>query len=47
VRELIASLERAGYAGPYSLELFNEALWALDPMIIAERGLRSMRSFFP
>lgn len=47
VRQLIASLERAGYAGPYSLELFNEALWALDPMIIAERGLRSMRSFFP
>ncbi len=47
VRELIASLQRAGYAGPYSLELFNEALWALDPMIIAERGLRSMRSFFP
>ncbi len=47
VRELIASLQRAGYAGSYSLELFNEALWALDPMIIAERGLRSMRSFFP
>jgi 2-keto-myo-inositol isomerase len=47
VRELIQSLQRAGYAGPYSLELFNEALWALDPMIIAERGLRSMRSFFP
>jgi 2-keto-myo-inositol isomerase len=47
VRELIRSLQRAGYAGPYSLELFNEALWALDPMIIAERGLRSMRSYFP
>src|SRR5882724_5193665 len=47
VRELIRSLQRAGYAGPYSLELFNEALWALDPMIIAARGLRSMRGFFP
>jgi 2-keto-myo-inositol isomerase len=47
VRELIRSLQRAGYAGPYSLELFNEALWALDPLIIAERGLRSMRSYFP
>ena len=46
VGDLVRSLRRAGYRGPYSLELFNEALWALDPMIVAERGLRSMRSLF-
>jgi 2-keto-myo-inositol isomerase len=47
VRDLIGCLRRAGYRGPYSLELFNEALWALDPMIVAKRGLRSMRRLFP
>ena len=46
VKDLVRRLERAGYRGPYSLELFNETLLAMDPMIVAQRGLTSMRSLF-
>ena len=46
VKELVRRLQRANYRGPYSLELFNERLWALDPMTVAERGLRSLQSVF-
>ncbi len=42
---LIRSVKRTGYAGPYSLELFRPDYWAMDPLIVARRGLESMRRF--
>ena len=36
----------AGYAGPVSLELFNESYWARDPEEVAALGLRKMMGSF-
>jgi 2-keto-myo-inositol isomerase len=42
---LVDAVQRTGYDGPYSLELFREEYWAMDPMIVARRGIESMRRF--
>jgi sugar phosphate isomerase/epimerase len=36
--DLIADLGARGYRGPWSLETFNPAHWAADPLEIARRG---------
>jgi sugar phosphate isomerase/epimerase len=41
---VIANLRRIGYAGPLSLELFNETLRAQDPLDVAKRGLDRLRA---
>lgn len=40
--EIIQSIEDLGYAGYYSLELFNDDLWAEDPFRVAQQAYRSM-----
>jgi 2-keto-myo-inositol isomerase len=43
--KLVAAIRRSGFDGPYSLELFREEYWAMDPLIVARRGIESMRRF--
>ena len=43
--DLVGGIRRSGYDGPYSLELFREEYWAMDPLIVARRGLDSMKRF--
>lgn len=38
--DLVADLAGRGYRGPWSLETFNPAYWADDPMVIAMTGRR-------
>jgi 2-keto-myo-inositol isomerase len=45
VKDLVAAVKRLGYRGAYSLELFREEYWAMDPMIVARKGLASMQRF--
>ncbi len=45
VKELVDAVKRLGYLGAYSLELFREEYWAMDPMIVARNGLASMQRF--
>ncbi len=45
LQELVAAVKRLGYLGAYSLELFREEYWAMDPMIVARKGLASMQRF--
>lgn len=45
LKELVATIKRLGYRGAYSLELFREEYWAMDPMIVAAKGIESMRRF--
>ena len=39
---IFQGLRRAGYAGYYSLELFNDEVWALDPFAAARRAYANM-----
>jgi sugar phosphate isomerase/epimerase len=43
---LFEVLETTGYAGPVSLELFNEELWAQDPYQVAKTGFEKSRRWF-
>jgi 2-keto-myo-inositol isomerase len=45
IRDIVGEVKRVGYEGAYSLELFREEFWAMDPMVIARKGLASMRKF--
>ena len=45
LKALVDAVKRLGYRGAYSLELFREEYWAMDPMIVARKGLASMRRF--
>jgi sugar phosphate isomerase/epimerase len=36
------ALRRRGYAGVYSLELFNENVWADDPVAVSRRAYENM-----
>jgi 2-keto-myo-inositol isomerase len=45
VKDLVDAVKRLGYPGVYSLELFREEYWAMDPMIVACKGLAAMRRF--
>jgi len=40
---IAATLSSKGYAGFFSLELFNEDYWAADPYMVAQEGMRSLR----
>lgn len=40
----IAVLKEIGYEGTVSLELFNAALWAQDPLEVLKRGIDQMRA---
>jgi sugar phosphate isomerase/epimerase len=42
--ELIASLRRAGYDGPWSVETFNPAYWERDPETVAREALDRTRT---
>jgi 2-keto-myo-inositol isomerase len=41
---LVVAVRLAGYAGPWSLELFRQEYWDMDPLIVARRGLASLRA---
>ena len=43
---LIRTLERSGYRGAYSLELFRPEYWTWDPADLARRGLEAMQRLF-
>jgi 2-keto-myo-inositol isomerase len=45
VKDIVDAVKRLGYRGAYSLELFREEYWAMDPMIVARKGLASMQRF--
>lgn len=42
---ILAKLRWIGYAGHYSLELFNEAAWADDPFAVARRAYANLTEF--
>lgn len=41
---VIANLRSIGYRGPLSLELFNPALWARDPVEVVTLGIERIRA---
>ncbi len=40
------NLQKVGYSGPISLELFHPGLWEQDPLTVARLGLDRMRAVF-
>jgi sugar phosphate isomerase/epimerase len=44
--QLVADLERGGFAGPYSLETFNPSYWTADPVEIARLGRAALVRLF-
>ena len=46
VDELFAVLGEIGYAGPVSLELFNEELWGQDPYTVTRTGYEKSARWF-
>ena len=42
LKRLVEGLRRAGYAGPYSLEMFREEYWAMDPFLVARLARDSL-----
>ncbi|MBV8915199.1 MAG: sugar phosphate isomerase/epimerase [Acetobacteraceae bacterium] len=44
IRSMTATLAEAGYAGPYTIELFRQDYWAMDPAVVAAKGITAMRS---
>lgn len=45
LKEIIRSLKKIGYNGYYSLELFNEELWAQDSKAVARKAYRNLQSY--
>ncbi len=43
LKEIVVCLERKGFRGALSLELFNPALWAQEPLAVARDGLARVR----
>ncbi|MER3403904.1 MAG: xylose isomerase [Chloroflexota bacterium] len=39
---MLRVLDEIGYAGPISLELFNQALWEQDPLAVARTGMERL-----
>jgi sugar phosphate isomerase/epimerase len=39
---MLRVLDEIGYAGPISLELFNQALWEQDPLGVARTGMERL-----
>jgi 4-hydroxyphenylpyruvate dioxygenase len=46
IADFVRHVRRAGYAGHYSLEIFNAHYRATDPGVVAERAMRSMTKLF-
>jgi len=46
IQALFDVLAETGYAGPVSLELFSETLWAQDPLAVAMTGFAKSRAWF-
>jgi sugar phosphate isomerase/epimerase len=44
LKRWVSLLKQIGYSGWLSLELFNEALWHVDPRDVAKIGLEKMRA---
>lgn len=44
--DFVRRVRRGGYAGPYSLEIFNAHCRATEPGLVAERAMRSMTLLF-
>jgi len=45
LRDFMDAVRRPGFDGPYSLELFRDEYWAMDPLSVARRGIESMGRF--
>lgn len=45
LRPLVEAVRQAGYAGPWSLELFRQEYWEMDPLVLARRALASLQAF--
>lgn len=43
LKQYLQDLRSNGFAGPWSLETFNEALWKEDPEQVAIRGFRALQ----
>jgi len=39
------ALAAAGYAGPYTVELFRQEYWSTNPVLVAQRSVAAMRRF--
>ena len=46
LKEIFTRLKEKGYDSTMSLELFNEELWAQDPLTVITTGLERMRSLW-
>jgi len=44
MRAMTAALADAGYTGPYTIELFRQDYWAMDPAVVARMAIDAMRS---
>jgi sugar phosphate isomerase/epimerase len=44
LKEILRELQRIGYRGVLSLELFNRTYWKQDPLTVARTGLEKMRA---
>jgi len=44
--EMVRALEKIGFDGYYSLELFDKSLWAQDPRAVAKKAYRNLQHFF-
>lgn len=45
LQPLVAAVKGTGYAGPWSLELFRQEYWDMDPLVVARRALASLQAF--
>lgn len=43
LEQAMRDLKAIGYTGPLSLEMFNRAHWAQDPLVVCQTGIRKMR----
>ena len=46
LKEILGKIAATGYDRPYSLELFNRAIWEEDPTAVAQRCRKNMETFF-
>jgi sugar phosphate isomerase/epimerase len=44
MKEIFSTLQRNGFAGVLSLELFNRTYWEQDPLEVARTGLAKMKA---
>lgn len=46
VKKILETVQRSGFQGVLSLELFNRTYWAQDPNLVAATGLAKMKAYF-